>query len=241
VFVHSDLVLVSGLWQLDHQVDLVRQRAGALKAVVGDLDVQLGDNAKAIDETANALAENIKEEAGVQRDLDRYIIRRDRAAKLLEGGEDVDFDAVQKQLEQCQEYVDRLEGEVLDCMEQREALIDAGSALETQGESLKDEKGRAYEQWVVEGRQIRSEIDEVWPRRQALSAELTSDIRQRYEGFRQREEEPVATLGDVVCLGCNVVVHDQVRIEVNNGRRVHCCRGCGRWLLPTPSPEGDEG
>jgi len=234
--VHSDLVLISGLWQLDHQVDLVRQRAKALKAVVGDLDVQLSDNAKAIDETANDLAGNITEQGGVQRDLDRYIIRRDRAAKLLEGGEVVDFDA-----EQCREYVDRLEGEVLDCMEQREALIDAGSALETQGESLKDEKGRAYEQWVVEGRQIRIEIDEVWPRRQALSAELTSDIRQRYEGFRQREEVPVATLGDVVCLECNVVVHDQVRIEVNNGRRVHCCRGCGRWLLPTPSAEDDEG
>jgi predicted nucleic acid-binding Zn-ribbon protein len=239
--VHPDLILISGLWRLDHQVDSVRARAAALKAVVGDLDVRIVANRNGMEDAAKALGATIKEEADVQRDLDRYIVRRDRAAKLLEGGEVVDFMVVQKQLEQCREYVDRLEGEVLDCMERREELIEKGSVLETKGEALKDEKGRAYERWVFEGRQIRTEIDELWPRRQTLFGELTNDLRQRYDGFRQRGMAPVANLGEVVCLECNVVVHDQVRIDVNAGRRVHGCRGCGRWLLPDPPAEGDEG
>ena len=236
---HPDLVLISDLWQLDHQVDEVRKRAAALKDVVSELDDQIADNSRVMEDTAKALDATIKDEAGVQRDLDRYIVRRDRAAKLLEGGEVVDFETVQKQLDQCREYVDRLEGEVLECMERKENLIETGSVLETNGEELKDQKGQAYERWVVEGRQIRTEIDEVWPRRQELFGELNSELRQRYEGFRQRGMVPVATLGEVVCLECNVVVQDQIRIEVNTGRRVHGCRGCGRWLMPSPISEGD--
>jgi len=229
---HPDLQIIVDLWLLDDRVDRARQKAASLKADVAHVDEQLQTVADEIQSVADELERLGHDEAEANRSLGRYIERRDRAARLLEGGQALDFVSVQKQVEQCAEHVDRLESEVLELMERREHLVEKGAELEGLSESLMDEKGKAHERWVVEGRGIRTEIDEVWPVRQDLHRKLNRELATKYDGFRQRRLVPVAVVGEEACTQCHVVVQGQIRIEVNTGRRLHTCRGCGRWLVP---------
>ena len=234
---HPDLKLLVRLWTHDARVDKARGRAADLKADVARIE----DEIRSIGERMVALADELarlgQHEADASRTLERYIERRNRAAELLKGGQALDYTAVQKQLDQCTARVDELESQVLDLMEQRESLVERGSSLEEQQERAKDAKGRAHQRWVVEGREIRSEIDAVWPQRQAAQGELNRELATKYDGFRSRGMVPLAVMGDEACTQCHVVIHGQIRIEVNSGRRLHQCRGCGRWLVPPVDAE----
>ena len=234
---HPDLQLIVHLWTHDERIDKARARAGELKSEVLHLTEAIEVATQRMEGLAASLSEAVKKEGEINAELSRYIDRRDRAARLLEGGEALDFVSVQKQFEQCSEHVERLENDVLESMEQREQLVEDGAESEAERERLRDEKGRAHENWVSEGRKIRTEIEEVWPHRQAAYAELNRELASKYDGFRSRNMVPIAAVGEEVCTLCHVVVQGQMRIEVNNGRRLHCCRGCGRWLLPQLSEE----
>jgi len=234
---HPDLQIILDLWSLDDRVDRSRQQAAALKGAVSRIDEQLRSTADEIHGVSIELEQLGHDEAERNRSLSRYIERRDRAARLLEGGQALDFVSVQKQVDQCGEHVDRLESEILDLMEQREMLVEKGAELEGRSESLMDEKGRAHQKWVVDGRIIRAEIDAVWPERQALHHKLNRELATKYDGFRTRSLVPVAVIGEEACTQCHVVVQGQMRIEVNSGRRLHTCRGCGRWLVPAADEE----
>lgn len=235
---HPDLQIIVTLWEHDHRVDRARERAGALKARIGEIEEEIAEIARQMEAVSLLLGQTVKKEADTQSELNRYIERRDRSARLLEGGQSLDFVAVQKQFEQCSERVDRLEEEVLECMDRRDGLVDQGAGLEAEQERLKDAKGQAHQNWVTEGREIRQEIEEVWPQRQATYAQMNRDLASKYDGFRTKKMDPVAHMGDAVCTACHVVIQGQIRIEVNAGRRLHNCRGCGRWHLP--EPEGEE-
>ncbi|MEC8191195.1 MAG: hypothetical protein VX944_08655 [Myxococcota bacterium] len=234
---HPDLDLLVRLWGHDERVDSARARAAALKADVGRIEEEIRSIGERMSDLAKELAHVGQQEAEASRTLGRYIERRDRAAVLLKGGQVLDYTAVQKQLDQCTALVDELESQVLEFMEQREEMVERGSALEAQQEEAKDAKGRAHERWVVDGRVIRSEIEAVWPLRQAAHDELNRELATKYDSFRARGMVPLAVMGDEACTQCHVVVHGQIRIEVNSGRRLHQCRGCGRWLVPAVDAE----
>ena len=229
---HPDLELLLRLWTHDERVDRARACAAALKGDVGRIEEEIRSVGERMTAMSEELAHLGQQEAEASRTLNRYIDRRDRAAELLKGGQALDYTAAQKQLDQCTARVDELESQILNLMEQREEMVERGSALEEQQERAKDAKGRAHERWVVEGRVIRSEIDGVWPLRQAAYGELNRELAKKYDGFRSRGTVPLAVMGDEACTQCHVVIHGQIRIEVNSGRRLHQCRGCGRWLVP---------
>ena len=230
---HPDLQLISRLWELDTEVDGARTRAAELKSVVTELGARIQVITDALEATAVALGTSVQREAGVQAELDKYIMRTRRTAKLLDGHQVVDFLTVEKQLAQCKEHVARIEGELLIEMETAEGLQAESKTLESQRDTALRDKEQAYADWVSEGRDLRAQIERVWPTRQAAAAELNRDLEKRYTGFRDRGLSPLAEMNDKFCGSCHVSIQDQLRLEVTRGRRIHNCRGCGRWLLPS--------
>jgi predicted nucleic acid-binding Zn-ribbon protein len=144
----------------------------------------------------------------------------------------VDYLTVEKQLAQCKEHVARIEGDLLIEMEKAEGLQAESNALEAQRDTARSDKGQAHADWVSEGRELRAQIERVWPTRQAAAAELNQDLEKRYTDFRDRGLSPLAEMNGKFCGSCHVSIQDQLRLEVSRGRRIQNCRGCGRWLLP---------
>ena len=235
---HRELSSILQLWQHDCSVDSIRARGAELKKVVERLADEI---AQLTQDTASIVAAEEKlaaEQSAVQRELDRYVVRRDRSKELVRGGHSLDFGTVQKQYQQCSDKVDELEMCVLQFMEEREGCkkqIEESTQKRLQAES---EKERAHEQWVKEGGELRSELEKLWPARQNAATELTREQLVRYEDFRKRDCAPVAIITGKTCGLCHVVVASHLRMEVSSGKRLHACRGCGRWLLPPD--DGDE-
>ena len=229
---HPDLELIVALWELDHQVDEAKARASDLKAVVTKAGQQIDALTGALSDLAGRIAETVQQESEVQKELDKYIMRTERTRVLLDGHRAVDFMTVEKQLEQCQTRVEELEDQLLGLMSVREELQGEAKQVEARREETREAKGHAHTQWVDEGREIRSQLEALWPRRQSAAELLNRDLLKRYTGFRERGLVPLASVGTKFCAACHVSVQDQMRLEVQNGRRVHNCRGCGRWLLP---------
>ena len=237
---HPDLVLIVNLWDLDQQVDEAKDRAAALKAEVTNTQERIGAMTAQMEQLGEQVVGILEKEAGVQAELDKYIMRTQRTRALLDGHKAVDFMTVEKQLAQCQERVSALEDELLELMTARETLQEESNECEVRRGQLSTKKDQAHERWVAEGQEIRAHLEQVWPNRQAAAELLNRELAKRYTGFRQRTLVPVTTVQNKFCRACNVSVQDQMRLEVQAGRRIHTCRGCGRWLLPREEEDDTE-
>ncbi len=233
---HPELSSIVQLWRHDSTVDRAKSDASELKSAVQQIDESIAAMAEEMIAVSGARDALAVKQGEVQRELDRYIVRKNRSKELLKGGHSLDFGTVQKQLEQCSVKVDELEMAVLELMEEKEAHAARLQALNDDTDSAKQSREAAYERWVQEGRRLRTEIETIWPIRQSAANELTRDQLIRYEDFRKRGTIPVAAIDGKTCSGCFVVVANHLRMEVRNSKRLHACRGCGRWLLP---PEDD--
>ena len=236
---HPDLALIVGLWTLDAAIDKAKAKASSLKDAVSQADARIVALTAELESLAHRIAAAVKQEAEVNQELEKYIRRTQRSQALLDGHQVVDFVTVEKQLVQCKAHVVRLEDSLLDVLGEIESLRTEAASIEEERERVRESKGELHARWVSEGREIRAELESVWPNRQAAAADLNRDLAGRYKGFRDRSLVPVAHIGGEVCTACNVVVQHQMRLEVSSGRRIHNCRGCGRWLLPPVEPEVD--
>ena len=237
---HPELSFIVQLWGHDSVVDRIKLDAAELKAAVQRIDEAIAAMAAEMLESS-ASRDSLRVKQGeVQRELDRYIVRKNRSKELLKGGHSLDFGTVQKQLEQCSAKVDELEMAVLEIMEEKEGFVDRLQTLHDDTETANSDREDAHALWVQEGRQLRTEMETVWAARQSAAEELTREQLVRYEDFRKRAMKPVAAIYGKTCSGCHVVVASHLRMEVGNGKRLHACRGCGRWLLPPVAPELDE-
>ncbi len=238
---HRELLSIVQLWQHDCEVDQLRDQAAALKERVVQLEQTIKSLAADIERVEEQRLAYVAKQSEFQRELDRYITRRDRAKELMKGGHSLDFGTVQKQVEQCSEKVDDLELEVLQMMENRDQCvrqIEEKTAEKTSAEASRDQ---ANEEWRVRGGEIRVAMERVWPVRQMAANELTRDQRVRYEDFRKRGITPIAPISDDICGECHVVIARHMCMEVVSGKRLHTCRGCRRWLVaPKDEDELDE-
>ena len=83
---HPDLALIIGLWEVDKATDDARDHARELKQGVEAAKARIDEVALALQALKANRATLRIEEAGLQRSLDRYVIRRDRTAELLKDG-----------------------------------------------------------------------------------------------------------------------------------------------------------
>ncbi len=148
---HRELSSILQLWQHDCSVDSIRARGAELKEVVERLDREI----EHLQESSVSIAKEEErlavEQSAAQRELDRYVVRRDRSKELLRGGHSLDFGTVQKQYEQCSEKVDELELTVLQFMEERDTCKKQIEENAQSRQRSEISKTQAHEQWIKEG------------------------------------------------------------------------------------------
>jgi predicted nucleic acid-binding Zn-ribbon protein len=226
----SDLFIICALWEVDHASDLATLRLRALKQAVDDSEVEIVRIGKDQVDNATAIASKKETEAKLGKELDAYVRRRERAAKLMKGGGELDYEAVGRQQVQCGQKVDVLELEMLASMEameemqaQTETLSEAMSGAITKKDTVRNE-------WVREGRLIGEELKRLASDRVGKWTDFPHDIKRQYEGHRRRRQAAVVNIVDGSCEGCSMNVNAQILLETRGKRRLHSCRGCFRWF-----------
>ncbi|MSP62009.1 MAG: hypothetical protein EXR72_17095 [Myxococcales bacterium] len=229
---HPDLVLISTLWQLDHQSDLLRAEHDALANAVRAADaamkvveVQLAAISVQRDDTILRTRRN-------DRELADYLDKRDRTRRMIDTGTAPDYAAAEKQLGQVLEIVDRLETAALELMESIEAADLARAGAQREFEVLKQGLTVARAALGARDAPIRAELTDLLGRRPAAADGVPVDYRSPYAYQRQRKRPALVNTREQMCQTCQTRIPGQRIVETTLARAVHTCPGCAGWLLP---------
>ncbi len=229
---HPELVLISNLWQIDHQCDLLRAEHEALANAVRAADAAV----KAVEAQLAAIAvqrdEAIQSTRKNDRELADYLDKRDRTRKMIDTGTAPDYAAAEKQLAQVLEIVDRLETAALELMEAVEAVEQARASAQRELELGKQVLVAARAALGARDAPIRAELTELLECRPDAADDLPVDYRSAYAYQRQRKRPALVNTRDQMCQSCQTRIPGQRIVETTLARAVHTCPGCAGWLLP---------
>lgn len=234
---HEDLERLDQVDQLDRERTRVFRTIEGLRAELVEAEGALIEREAALTEARERVAENRKLQKERQRAVAGHQSNRDAASRLLETGQG-DAEAAERQVARTSALIDEVETEILELLEAQDEL-EAGA---TEAETARDDALARVEglRSATPARcdDLEARLAELGGRRDALFAELPSDIRRRYDDWRQRKKWGVARVVGTTCDGCRMEVAAQVRADLLSGR-IETCRRCHRWLIPPvqePSP-----
>ncbi len=233
-------MLITALWEVDRTTDEVKVHARSLKAAVDQAQTRIEANEQTLQSLEAERAALTERERDLQKTLDRYVLRRDRSAALMEGGSPLDYLIVQKQHEQCSAKVEELEDGVMDCMEKQEDLAERLRALSEESTRAQQHHEQVITTWKREGQEIRVKLKQLGTDRDARWAACPRDMHSHYSDLRRRKRDVVVPLLDGLCSGCHMTLTAQVSVDLRSSRRIHTCRGCGRYLILPVDEAPDE-
>lgn len=244
VELHPDVLAVQRVARLDTRIDeaiaTIRALEDGIRVAVERVKAGRAERERLDEEIAAVRAE---EEVKEQR-IASYARKRDRTRDLIDTGRAPDFLVAQRQLQQCSDIVDETELELLELMEQREALEAERGRVQDQ---LAIDEGRwkaARTRRDAERPPLEAEVRTLRPAREGAWAELPADLHGAYESLRRKEQPVLVTLRDGVCSHCHISARAQTVIEVTQQKAAHRCRGCSAFILDaveTELPEDDDG
>jgi len=170
------------------------------------------------------------EERRLERELHRYRDRRTSALRVLEGGGG-DPEAASRQVEQCEQILDRTETDLLQLLEEVDALCERLARARAALEEATHELAQREESHPTRMAELQSRRLELVRARDEELEQVDPATRSRYETLRARKGTAVARIEGGACSACRQVVQQQHIADLNRGL-MEPCRGCGRWLLP---------
>lgn len=176
-----------------------------------------------------ALDTNRAAERAAARKIEEFRGSREAAMRVLTTGVG-NAEAAQRQLERCDTLIDESETAMLELLEQQDALTAdkqaADAALNSAQVALTEEERVQPEQIAhLEQARAHSTLE-----RAEAAADLPSDLRNRYESFRERGRFAVARVRDGSCDTCSMAVQAQMVADLKRDKLV-ACHGCHRWLI----------
>lgn len=231
--IHEDTLALQRLWASHEAANQLTQERSRLLERVREAETE---KTRAEEELAAARDDlnRLKDgERSIQRRLHTYHKRVKTTRELIESGHAVDYQVARQQLDSCLEIVDALETEALETME---AIDAAESRIATAEERLTEATGtvedvhRARETGLP---RIDQELQRLKEERTRLREDIPAAHLERFDRLVARGRSAVATLQGTTCSACNFNSPPQVVIEINRGSRVHACRNCGRFLVPS--------
>ncbi len=210
---------------------------------------ELEERARAIPKTLEAIEEEAEaarsEQTGLEnrrKDIERERMRRESdleaerermrktQGKQLEVKTNKEYSALLQEIEGVKENIDRLETEILELMEEGEAIggkIDERAARvrekETEAEGRK--KAKREELAVLEGRLAGLEND-----RKHLSRDIDDDWAANYNRIKASRGWAVSPLNGNSCGGCHQLLMPQLIHEIKHGDDIKSCPYCMRIL-----------
>lgn len=237
---HEELFVIRDLNRIDINIKQAQADLAGMIAAVRASTASITTQKVTIAEAEAALTVSREAERALNRRMEEYVIRRDRTQKMIDEGRAPDFLSARRQLEQCTVIVDDLEVELLEHMEQREALEARIVALAAQLVTTREEDAQGRARYAERSPGLKASVAELTSQRPALLERLNPDYRRVYEDHHRLGREAMTFLEDKVCQACSREVPPQVLMEVEHGRRIHRCRGCDRFFFSVIRPTLEE-
>lgn len=226
---NADAAALERVDRLDRELTRVKAELAKIAARLEQRKTE-ADKARAAYEQARAALEaNRTEERTANRRIEELRSSREAALRVLNTGVG-NAEAAQRQLERCDALIDEAETGALELLEQQDTLAAAAAAAEraeaTATAALRDDERTAPEQSGA----LEREHDALTAQRAEAAAALNSELRPRYEGFRERGRYAVSKVSGGSCVACSMAVQAQMLADLRNDKLV-TCHGCHRWLL----------
>ncbi len=237
---NDELLEIHDLLKVEVELEALKAEAGALAASVKKRRARVGERESEEATAREDLKVVRRAELDLQRRLDDYVRQRDRTKDLIDTGRAPDFLAAERQVKGCQEVVDRLEGELLEAMEAREA-VEKRIAVALEGVGI--EKARVRDA-LERQRTRRPEVETRWkviaPLRKERRGALAPDLLRKYDDLRGRSRPVLIKVIDGSCEFCHMRVQPNI-IQNFDRDRLASCSGCGCWLreVVDTSPDSD--
>jgi predicted nucleic acid-binding Zn-ribbon protein len=192
----------------------------------------------AVAATRKALAEasaRLEQLHGVERDLSRRVkeltVQRDRTRHLIDAGQAPDYDRAMQQLSQQDALLDETETTYLETIEEREAAEAEEARLKAQLQSDRDADAAARQEYRDQAPGLKARIAQQGTLRPALLEKIEPNRRRQYLDLQQRGMDALTHVVGGACKYCFQSTPPQIANEVRTGRRIHNCRGCGRFFF----------
>ncbi|MEL6350037.1 MAG: hypothetical protein AAFV53_43455 [Myxococcota bacterium] len=232
------LFVIRDLNTLDQAIKDARQDVQQMIDTVKGTTAAVAQNKTALAEAEAAQSALKDEERSLNRRLAEYTRRRDDTDRLINAGQVGDYQTAAKQLSQLTEIADDLETELLEVMERHEAAQQATEAQQAALESARQADKASRARYHERSPGLKGEIQEKTAAREPLIQALPIDERRKYILLHERGVDVLARLLGTACDHCYTEAPPQHVLEVQSGKRIHTCRGCGRFFFDVRPADG---
>ena len=240
---HDDLLAIHDLLKVENEMMDLRSEAAKLAARVQKARARIQQTQQQQAAEEARLVEIQEQERALNRQIREYEAKRERTQGHIDAGRG-DYHSAVAQLNELNAIVDRLEGELLEVIEQKERQL---ACIERTKELLVVAKGRAVTASEAQ-RERRPEVEarfkSLAPVRKTRTEALAGHLGQRYAELRARKRPVLVRAVNGSCDFCNMALPAHFLGEIAGGRRVHTCRGCGAWFRDAvetdDEPAGEE-
>ena len=230
---NADLKNLIRIQTIDFSVQEVRGRIEKFPAVSKKLDDRLKDAASALD----GVKEGVKNNQSTRKKFESDVVAQQaRISKyreqMLSVKTNVEYKALQHEIEHAETAIRKIEDEILNLMEQSEssqkAVKEAEARLKTDQQVVNADRKVLEE----ENRKDQSALDAYLAERKQVEAVLTDDsLLPRYERVsKARGGIGVAAARDSICEVCKVRIRPQVFQEIRRNDKIIPCDACQRIL-----------
>ena len=236
----TDLYLARRIQELDQRIDALTREIDGLPRHIQAIEARLASHKQELADTQSVLAENAKQHRQFEGKIAEHKQRISRLQDQMNGAKtNAQFRAFQHEIQFCKDGIDELEENILDKMEQAEALEESVAKAR---EELKAESAKVAS--AVERARDRIEADkldreEQRVARSALRAQIDPVTIRVYERIRNTRGVAVAAVVGETCSACHVRLRPKFLQDLQQlSRGVLTCESCG-LIVYLPDQGGD--
>ena len=236
----TDLYLARRIQALDQRIDALTREIDGLPKHVEAIESRLASHKRELANTQSVLAENAKQHRRLEGKITEHKQKISRLQDQMNSAKtNAQFRAFQHEIQFCKDSIDEIEENILDKMEQAEALEEsvakAREELKAESSKVAAEVERAREQ--IETDKLERERQRVT--RTALSVRIDPLTMREYERIRRARGVALAEVVGETCSSCHVRLRPKFLQDLQQlSRGVLTCESCG-LIVYLPDESGD--
>jgi len=233
------LTSLVALQQLDTAAETARRRLGELPGVEQELAARLDQAGEAVEVAKVRLADN----QTARREIEKQVAAVDtRLARFDEHKASVktnqEYTALLSEIATARAEKDRFEEQILELMEQGDALAADIADAEAARAAVAREGDETRAALVVERQSLEAEVDRLMDQRSGQTKDLAPNVLARYEQLlKQRRKVAVAAVNGETCAACHVRLRPALTQAIRRGTEIIQCDSCQRILYAEPKPD----
>jgi len=229
--VQDELFVIRDLNQVDAEIDQANKAIRDGVSAVKETTARVAANKARLQAADAALAELQTRERELNRRVAELTGQRDRTRQLIDTGRAPDYARATLQLTQQETLLDDTETDLLETMEAREAAEKEQAVSTDAVARARKDDAAARQRYRDTSPGLKAEIAAKTAQRPPLLDKIEPDRRRQYEDLRKQGLDALSHVVRGACNRCYQNAPPQIANEVLSGRRIHTCRGCGRFFF----------